>query len=94
MFEGLGAADVALETVIFPLTPVVRVPPISDVTSSVDVIDAVAFGDPVKLADMPDIVPVAIELAEKSESNRVGVASSPVIRLFEPVRVTTSWDDS
>jgi hypothetical protein len=80
---------------MFPLTPVVRVPPITWVRGfSVDVIDAVAL-DAIVPDTIPDIVPVGIELPSKSDGNvTVPSASPPVIRLSVPVSVTISCDDS
>ena len=67
---------------------VVREEPTSCVKGfSLEDMEAVALTAPV-LADILDIVPVGRELAEKSERKRVGVASSPVSRLFVPVRVS------
>lgn len=78
------------DAVIFPLIPVVRVPPTSCVRGSlVEVIEAVPFCAPV-LATTPDIVPVAYVLASKSERVTFGVASAPLVTLSEPVRVRIS----
>jgi hypothetical protein len=82
----VGAAAVAV-AVWLPLR-VVREEPTRFVYGfSLEDTEAVALIAPV-LADRRDIVPVGRELAVKSERMSVGVASSPVIRLWVPVRVS------